>query len=109
MSSLDQTKDLERRRFFNYERLFAADLNDQESFHREMRWLHNSSLHQPGVGNGYKVTGAKGDREVTIGPGYALDSDGREIVLLHTVVQPIPPVAGEPLQAGPPSSTPAFF
>ena len=42
-----------------------------------MRWLHNRSLHQPGVGNGYKVTGTQGDRQVTIGPGYALDAYGR--------------------------------
>jgi hypothetical protein len=103
MSLLDDTKNLERRAFFEYERLFAADLNDQESFHREMRWLHNRSLHQPGVGNGYKITGAQGDREVTIGPGYALDAYGREIVLLREVVQPIPPVAGES------GGRPAFF
>ena len=103
MSLLDETKKLERRNFFDYERLFAADLNDQESFHREMRWLHNRSLHQPGVGNGYKITGAKGDRQVTIGPGYALDAYGREIVLVREVMQPIPPVAGED------NGRPAFF
>src|SRR5438045_4942380 len=103
MSLLDQTKNLERRNFFNYERLFAADLNDQEAFHREMRWLHNRSLHQPGVGNGYKVTGAQFARTVTIGPGYALDAYGREIVLVREVDQPIPPVAGEE------GGKPAFF
>src|SRR5438067_6958100 len=95
MSLLDQTKNLERRNFFNYERLFAADLNDQEAFHREMRWLHNRSLHQPGVGNGYAITGAKDDREVVVGPGYALDAYGHEIVLVRTITVSVPPVASD--------------
>jgi hypothetical protein len=95
MSLLDETQYLERRKFFDYERLLAADLNDAEEFHREMRWLHNSSLHQPGVGNGYKVTGAKGAREVRLGPGYALDANGREIVLVRETAVPVPPVAND--------------
>lgn len=103
MSLIDETKHLERRSFFASERLFDADLNDQESFHREMRWLHNRSLHQPGVGNGYKIVGAKGDREVFIGAGYALDALGREIILTRDMMVPIPPVAGEDL------GRPAFY
>ena len=58
-----------------------------------MRWLHNQSLHQPGVGSGYAVAGNIGDREVTISPGYALNSLGREIILTQTRFEPIPPVA----------------
>jgi hypothetical protein len=60
-----------------------------------MRWLHNQSLHQPGIGSGFAVIGNKGDREVIIEPGYAIDADGREIVLSETVILPIPPVAGD--------------
>ena len=60
-----------------------------------MRWLHNKSLHQPGIGNGFAVSGKKGEREVTIGAGYAIDALGREIVLLEGQVEPVPPVAGE--------------
>lgn len=86
---------LERNRFFNGQRLFASDLQALESFHRQMRWLHNQSLHQPGVGSGLAVSGAKGDREVTVQPGYAIDALGREIVLAETVVQPVPPVADD--------------
>jgi hypothetical protein len=65
-----------------------------EEFNREMRWLHNRSLHQPGVGNGFAVYGKRGDRQVLIGPGYATDSLGREITLTEQFVDPIPPVAG---------------
>jgi hypothetical protein len=95
MAIIGGTQFLERLTFFNGQRLFADDLQTLESFNREMRWLHNQSLHQPGVGSGYAVTGAKGDRQVTVTPGYALDACGREIVLTETHVEPVPPVAGD--------------
>ncbi|HXJ38412.1 MAG TPA: hypothetical protein VNH18_03980 [Bryobacteraceae bacterium] len=93
MSTINGTQFIERIQFFNGERLFASDLQDLEAFNREMRWLHNQSLHQPGVGVGFAVTGSRGDREVTITPGYAIDSCGREIILTETDVEAIPPVA----------------
>jgi hypothetical protein len=93
MPILDEMQFLERVQFFNGQRLFAGDLQTLESFNREMRWLHNQSLHQPGVGSGYAVIGNVGDRDVTVSPGYALDSLGREIILTETLKQAIPPVA----------------
>ena len=97
MGVLDETRFVERLQFFNGQRLFASDLQDIEAFNREMRWLHNRSLHQPGVGSGFAVYGKKGDRTVTIGPGYAIDARGREIVLTETPLDPlpIPPVSSE--------------
>jgi hypothetical protein len=96
MASFDPSAVVERLRFFDGQRLFAGDLDGIDDFNRRMRWLHNQSLHQPGVGKGFAVAGARGDRQVTIGAGYALDALGREIVLTRTRVEPIPPVAGEP-------------
>jgi hypothetical protein len=93
MAIIGSTQFLERIQFFNGERLFASDLQALEAFNREMRWLHNQSLHQAGVGSGFQVTGNVGDRQVTVFPGYALDSCGREIVLTEPQVLPIPPVA----------------
>jgi hypothetical protein len=93
MSISQGTRFLERQQFFNGQRLFASDLQGLEEFHREMRWLHNQSLHQPGIGIGYAVTGAAGASEVTIAPGYAIDALGREIVLVEPAVEPVPPVA----------------
>jgi hypothetical protein len=93
MAIIGSTQFLERIQFFNGERLFASDLQALEAFHREMRWLHNQSLHQAGVGSGFQVVGNPGDRQVTISPGYAIDSCGREIILTETKVLPIPPVA----------------
>lgn len=95
MGILDETRFIERFQFFNGQRLFASDLQGADDFNREMRWLHNRSLHQPGIGSGYAVLGRKGDREVMIGAGYALDAQGREIVLTNTISQQVPPVAGD--------------
>jgi hypothetical protein len=91
----DEMRAVERPRFFDGQQLFASDLDGIVGFHRAMRWLHNRSLHQPGIGNGFAVAGRRGDREVRIQPGYALDADGREIVLLDTHTEQVPPVASE--------------
>jgi hypothetical protein len=95
MAISDPTAPIERLSFFDGQRLFAADLAGIDDYNRQMRWLHNQSLHQPGVGKGFAVAGALGDRQVSVGAGYALDSLGREIVLTRTVTIPIPPVASE--------------
>jgi hypothetical protein len=93
MPIIGSTQFLERIQFFNGERLFASDLQALEAFNREMRWLHNLSLHQAGVGSGFQVVGNVGDRQVTIAPGYAIDCCGREIILTEPQVLPIPPIA----------------
>ncbi|MBZ5529851.1 MAG: hypothetical protein LAO20_00340 [Acidobacteriia bacterium] len=93
MAIIGETQALERIQFFNGQRLMASDLQGLEALNREMRWLHNQSLHQPGVGSGFAVSGLRGDRQVTITAGYALDALGREIVLTQTFVLQVPPVA----------------
>jgi len=93
MTMIGTTQFLERIQFFNGERLFASDLQAIEAFNREMRWLHNQSLHQPGVGSGFAVLGNVGDRQIVIAPGYALDAHGEEIILTENLTLPIPPVA----------------
>jgi hypothetical protein len=103
MGILDETRFIERQHFFNGQRLFASDLQGLEAFNREMRWLHNRSLHQPGIGSGYAVSGKKGDREITARPGYAIDALGREIVLTEDRTETVPPVAGED------DGTPVFY
>jgi hypothetical protein len=93
MAIIGAAQFLERIQFFNGERLFASDLQALESFNREMRWLHNQSLHQAGVGSGFSVVGNVGDREVIITPGYAIDAQGEEIILTQQLTLPIPSVA----------------
>jgi hypothetical protein len=96
MAAFDDKRTLERQRFFSGQRLLAADLDEVVADHRWRRELHNRSLHQPGIGNGFAVTGEPGAREVAIGAGYALDSRGREIISTRSRVEPVPPVAGDP-------------
>jgi hypothetical protein len=88
---------IERLDFFNGERLFAEDLQTLDGFNRQMRWLHNFSLHTFGIGSGFVVQGKRGDREVTVSPGYAIDNAGREIILLTMRTETVPPVADDGL------------
>lgn len=85
---------LSRVTFFEGQRLLAGDLNDAATIQRELRWLHNRSLHNWGIGLGFAVSGDKGDRQVQITPGYALDCRGREIILTEAISKAVPARAG---------------
>jgi hypothetical protein len=87
--------ELERIVFYQGELLTADDLTTQDSNNRELRWLHNRSLHNWGIGFGLDVQGSRGATSVTVNPGYAVDIQGREIILSNPVQQPIPAVPGE--------------
>ena len=87
---------LERPSFFDGQRLLAGDLNTTQAFHRELRWLHNRSLHNWGIAFGYAVTGKRKERTVSVQPGYALDCQGRELILAEAREIAVPPVAGNP-------------
>jgi hypothetical protein len=82
--------DLSRVAFFDGQRLAAADLNGAADVQRELRWLHNRSLHTWGIGLGFSVSGSKGETQVRIGAGYAIDCLGREIILTETLTKPVP-------------------
>jgi hypothetical protein len=88
--------DLERITFFTGQPLTAADLAALQRANRELRWLHNRSLHSWGIGIGLAVTGERGDRVVTIQPGYGVDCRGREIILTEPRTRPVPAVASAP-------------
>ncbi|MEO1614985.1 MAG: hypothetical protein AAFV88_03995 [Planctomycetota bacterium] len=95
--SFGDTSDLiDRLRFFDGQRLFASDLQAIDARHQTMRELHNRTLHQAGIGYGLIVTGAKGQREVQISPGYAIDACGHEIILIDPAIEPVPPVNADP-------------
>jgi hypothetical protein len=94
MSIQDNIPALERPVFFDGQRLTAADLQAAQEYQRELRWLHNRSLHTWGIVFGLEVTGARDDREVKVQAGFALDCLGRELILSDPLSLPIPPVAG---------------
>ena len=85
---------LERPAFFDGQRLAAADLGAAQDYHRELRWLHNRSLHGWGIAFGLGVSGARGGETVRVLPGYALDCLGRDLVLDSALDLPIPSVSG---------------
>jgi hypothetical protein len=93
MSDNVSIPDLERITFFNGQQLTAADLTDVQTANRELRWLHNRSLHNWGIGAGFGVTGERGSRAVTVEPGYGIDQAGREIILTETRALPVPSIA----------------
>ena len=94
MSMFRDTGAPERLRFFDGQRLLASDLHALEEFNREMRRIHLQTLHEPGIASGFAVLAEEGDREVRIGPGYAIDDLGREIVLVEERREQVPPVMG---------------
>ena len=98
---------LKRIEFFAGQRLTAQDLTDVQDANRQLRWLHNRSLHGWGIGIGYGVTGEAGDTSVAIAPGYAIDCLGRELILTALVTMPVPAVAG--VSSGTGTVTPATF
>lgn len=68
--------------FFHGMVLSAEDLEVEQQYHRQMRYLHNR-LHGFGVVSGLEVSVARGS--VRVEPGLAVDPCGREIV----VTQPL--------------------
>jgi hypothetical protein len=86
---------LERPAFFDGQRLTAADLSAVQTYHRELRWLHNRSLHNWGIAFGYAVSGAKDERTVRVQPGYALDCQGRDLILGDPLDMAIPAISGD--------------
>ena len=77
--------------FFEGKFLTADDLSADQDYHRRMRYLHNRLLHGWGIVDGYHVE--DDGREVLVGPGFAIDSYGRELVLSGHVRVDLPPEA----------------
>ena len=76
-------KPLERLHYFNGQRLEASDLKTEQDYHiRVRRWL-NKSLYSAGIAEGLEVRSAGTGRFVIVSPGLALDSIGREIIVLE--------------------------
>ncbi|MFZ2162578.1 MAG: hypothetical protein WAW02_10205 [Sideroxyarcus sp.] len=76
-------KPLERLNYYNGQRLEASDFKTEQDYHmRTRRWL-NKSLYSAGIARGLEVRAVPGFTRVVVSPGLALDSDGREIILLE--------------------------
>lgn len=72
--------EIKRPIYFTSQFLIDKDFSDEQSYHRQMRLLHNRQLHSFGVADGLQVT-RNAPNEVRVSQGTAIDALGREIVL----------------------------
>ena len=72
----------ERVNYYDRQFLRAAEFQDEQAYHLDRRRRHSRGLHSAGVVEGLLVTRTAGTTDqVDIGPGWAVDQQGREIVL----------------------------
>ena len=71
-------------KFSDDKRLTSSDLNDLQQTVRELQWIHNSTLHDWGVAKGCAVRELPDHRGVVVDPGYALDVEGREVIVTES-------------------------
>lgn len=77
------TDPVRRLHFFPGQLVSVEDLEADQDYHREMRYLHNRLLGS-GLVNGLEVT-VDGEVTLVVSPGVAIDGLGREIVLTSEV------------------------
>jgi hypothetical protein len=76
------------------QRLTARDLKDDRARRTSLRRLHVRHLHETwGIATGFDVQAA-GASAVGVGPGYAIDIVGRDLVLSSSLAIPVPAAAG---------------
>lgn len=73
--------EIKRPNYFTSQFLIESDFNDEQKYHRDMRYQHNQFLHTWGVVDGLNVT-KTGNSQVSISAGMAVDHEGREIILV---------------------------
>ncbi len=86
--------DIERLNYYEGEFLGAADFQAEQEYHRDMRRRHNIGQHTWGIvsgldivqiPNGGTTAGGQPEVDISIQPGIAVDTFGREIVSLGKI------------------------
>ena len=73
--------------------LTALDLSDEQRRHDRLRRLHVRYLHDTwGIALGFEVRKAEDNRAVVVGPGYAVDGTGRDILLAESIHVTVPTI-----------------
>jgi hypothetical protein len=87
--------DVRRLNYFTNQFLRAADFQAEQDYHLQQRRRHNQALHTWGIANGLGVEPKLNEQAVTVNAGTAIDSEGREIVLIkpQDIDLPAPPAA----------------
>jgi hypothetical protein len=75
--------------------LTARDRRDEERRHGRLRRLHTRYLHETwGISLGFIVHKMGDNKAVIVGPGYAVDGAGRDILLAEGIQVPVPEATG---------------
>src|SRR5215471_12502227 len=77
---------VKRLNYFTHQFLREQDFKDEQAYHLQMRHRHNQLVYGWGVLDGLQVH-KKGEREITIDPGVAIDKGGREIIVSSAVTR----------------------
>ena len=88
---------IERMNYFTGELLTTEDFKTEQLYQMQMLQYHNANLHTWGIAQGLNVIWEPNSKQVTVTPGVAVDSLGREIVLLENKALGITHVTGNPL------------
>jgi hypothetical protein len=78
-----------RTRFFDGQFLQDQDFVDEQNYHIDRERRHNRLLHVPGVAEGLTVASSAAN-QVTVSPGTAIDSDGRQLALADAATVDLP-------------------
>jgi hypothetical protein len=78
-----------RTRFFDGQFLTDQDFVDEQKYHLDRQRRHQRLMHVSGICEGLEVR-ATGDNTVTVGPGTAVDPDGRTLALAEAVAVDLP-------------------
>lgn len=75
---------IKRLNYFKHQFLRASDFIDEQKYHMNMLRQHNRLLHTWGIaGGGLRVSFSQGATAVKVAEGMAVDSQGREIILIE--------------------------
>jgi hypothetical protein len=82
------TNQIKRTHYFAGEALLTDDFSCEQRYHMEMLRYNNLGLHTSGIANGLEVSWdpSNESNQVSVSAGMALDSEGREIILLQPQV-----------------------
>jgi len=80
---IEQFSAEKRVRYFFGQLLSAQDFETEQQYHLQGRYRHNKMLHGPGIVTGLEIEVSSGDStpSVIVRPGYAIDPEGRELIL----------------------------
>jgi hypothetical protein len=84
---VDHCSGEKRLRYFYGQLLTASDFQDEQQYHLQMSRRHNKLLHGPGIVIGLElnVSGGTTSPLVVVSPGYAIDTDGKELILVERI------------------------